>query len=266
MKYPSLLAGIFAFLAIQTAQAQMIGVDFSGGARTPISGTETAGVVAQQNWNNLSTTSGSLSSVIDNSNTTVSGLTVTWGTDGSNDFWPFGGGAFANPGDTNLFSDTLQSRTSTPDGTQPWRVTFSVTGITYASYDIYVYTAGNTGDVGLVNLNGTWSGNAPVGGTSTYFTQTGGAASSFIEANPAQTTYSTTAAAANYVLFTDVTGSSFTLNAQPGSNDGIVGFQIVDNATAVPEPSTCALLLMGVGLLGLSPLRGLVRRQALAVA
>jgi len=64
-----------------------------------------------------------------------------------------------------------------------------------------------------------------------------------------------------YVVFSDLTGSNFTLTDtySGGGTATLPGFQIVANVSAVPEPSTYALLLGGVVVLGFMVRRRQVR-------
>jgi hypothetical protein len=72
------------------------------------------------------------------------------------------------------------------------------------------------------------------------------AATSTDSANPTQ--------GANYVLFTGLTSSDVSFDLSSYTHDGnngsfIAGIEIVGATSAVPEPSTYALLLSGLGLL-----------------
>jgi len=109
----------------------------------------------------------------------------------------------------------------------------AISGITYGTYDIYVYfnsdTAGRVGTVGIGATTYDFStyGLPSVSGPNGLFlqtTDTGGA-------NPT----------ADYAVFTGLTGSSQTIFESTANGAGINGFQIV----ATPEPGTMALAVMG---------------------
>ena len=89
--------------------------------------------------------------------------------------------------------------------------------------------------------------------------------SSFLQATG--TTSATATPGANYAVFSNLTGSSFTLSAIPGPGGGspnanaawraeLMGLQIV--GVAVPEPSSLALLGAGLAIAGI----GLHRHSA----
>jgi hypothetical protein len=112
--------------------------------------------------------------------------------------------------------------------------------IPYASYDIIVYfsadVAGREGDV--TDLTTTFSFNTlgPV--------STSGSNALFVQTTDTAGTYLT---AANYAVFSGLSGASQTVRVQMRDNDewaGIAGFQVVE---FVPEPSSFTLL----GLCGL---------------
>ncbi|MDD5263095.1 MAG: PEP-CTERM sorting domain-containing protein [Methylacidiphilales bacterium] len=236
-----MLASDLLFAA--AAQAQLsIGIDFSG-AGTPIPATTSAGVVPQANWNNLSTTSGSLAAglVLDSSGAVASGVSASWGSNGSNTLFGFGSnftGADPNQtGDTDLYSQGLL----TFGGPGNWYGHITLTGITYATYDVYAYFSSNPSTSGLVNFNGT---------TLSGGLYTDGTTFNYSSANPSQYGSNYVAATgaggpANYAVLSGVTGSSLTVYESSG-NGSLVGIQIV---SAVPEPSTYTMLLGGLGLL-----------------
>ncbi|MEE8451542.1 MAG: PEP-CTERM sorting domain-containing protein [Thermoguttaceae bacterium] len=112
----------------------------------------------------------------------------------------------------------------------------------FPTYDVYAYLTGGTppgSKWGSITLNGS----STVDYIVRIFDGT------FIEATGNN--------AADYVVFRDVTGDSFTISGGGnGSGTGLAGLEVV----GVPEPST--LLLLGIGALGL--LAYALRRQKAA--
>lgn len=125
--------------------------------------------------------------------------------------------------------------------------TINLTGISYSLVDVYVYVGpGESGKYGNANYNGSVN----IGSTTYYYTNINNAADYVLGTDtvgPANV-----AAGADYVKFSNVSisGGSLKINLQAFNwgNTGIYGFQIVD-VSAIPEPSTYALLLTGVLLL-----------------
>jgi hypothetical protein len=114
--------------------------------------------------------------------------------------------------------------------------TVTLSAIPYSSYDIIVYFSGDTTgrgatlNVGSTTYDFTAMGTAAIAGGNALFTQ-------------ATDTTGSSPTAANYAIFTGLTGSSQTLDfiASVAGAGGISGFQIV----AVPEPSSMALAVVG---------------------
>ncbi len=208
------------------ASAASIGINF--GSNRPggeIAPTETAGVVAQANWNNAPNQNGSTSditgpvagTVVDDSNA-ATGVTVNWSA--SKATWN-ANNSFTG-GDAKLMKGYLDSK-----GTN----TVTVSDIDYAAYHVYVYVGQDKVSTGSMSIS-----NAA---TTYYFTTQGNGASSFVEATA---TAPNDAATSNYMIFSNLTGASFTITE--GSVDGtpgMFGMQIVE----VPEPATMAMLAAG---------------------
>ena len=146
-------------------------------------------------------------------------------------------------------------------GPNPPNDGFTLTNIPYSNYSIYVYfssdTAGRTAFItdGTVTQVGTGNGDAtqntfvPNGATTYDFSTIGPAETSGANALFVQTTdTSGLYPAADYAVFSGLTGASQTVTLQSLVNDGwggIAGFQVV----AVPEPMTLSTLGLGALLL-----------------
>ena len=218
-----------------TISGVAMGLDFSGGG-TAIPATTSAGVLPKLNWNNLANDApGSLSTIVDSTGAVVSGSGAAWTSHsgGSNTLHAFGD-KFPSTGDIDLFSSSWEVYSATPGANTPWGGAFTVTGIPYSTYDVYVYTEGVAGQAGLINLNGTFPADGdPTGGTTFEFTELGNTMNSYIAA--------TGAGGANYAVFPGIEGSSVVANARAaGSNGGIVGVQIVDTSAPALSSSTSA--------------------------
>ncbi len=128
----------------------------------------------------------------------------------------------------------------------------TLTQIPFAQYDIIVYfsadVAGREGDVtdGATTFSFNTVGPASVSGTNALFAQTTDVLGSY-------------ATAANYAIFSGLSGVSQTITVQMRDNDewgGIAGFQVV---SAIPEPASAAALM---GVLALVPAFARRRRRA----
>ena len=230
MKSYYIIPGIVALTALG-AQAASIGVNFGAG-RSSLAVADSAGVVAQQNWNNASGKSGNIGALVDDTGA-ASGAAVVWQSD---EEWSDGSPVEPNG---KLLKGWIAEQ-ATPGSPS----TIDVTSIPYAQYDLYFYLSHDRSfeDVRLTEANGA-------------FPQFDAVENNPNLSNPVVWTEQTTSAttAGNYVHFRGLTATdlSITLGAVDvnynggGSNDrnAINGLQIVE----VPEPS--ALLLGLAGLL-----------------
>lgn len=214
------------------ANAASIGVNFGsdytgGGGVLNLAPTDSAGVVAQQNWNNAAgANSGAALNLIDDSGAATT-ASVVWS---SNNLW--GGGAAATA-DEKLMAGWLD------DGVAGASVT--VSNIPYALYDVYVYFSADNGNAG----NG---GHAVIDGAS--FNSVG----VFTNLNAGNGTFfnghvdgSTGAVDPSYHLAAGLNNATLTVTSTrpAGFRGAIAGVQIVD---VIPEPASVALLGLG-GLL-----------------
>lgn len=212
-----------------SAQAQVVSLKY-GTELIPSGGQ--AGAVLAPNWNNSASSSYSVSGsgLLDNSGVaTTIGYTLstpqTWGG------WSIGATPSQDADGSYNKLMLNQYLNSAPNfgNTE----SLSLSGISYGSYDLYVYfssdAAGRNQSITL--------------GSTTYdFSTVGAAATSGANALLTQST-STTGAnpTADYVIFSGLTGGSQTVNINSQSGGGITAFQVV----GVPEPGTMALAALG---------------------
>jgi hypothetical protein len=225
------LFAVAAILAVgmQISQAQnAIGINMAGrqwsiGGNTPmtVNASDTAGVVPQKNWNNVmldGANSGGLAQigspnagvVSDNSGAATS-LTFTYTQGGNATEWAV---------DKTIHTGNQQLLDGYWD-IQSANGTISIGDVAYGVYDVYVYVSSDgNGRTASVNLNG---------GSQTYLLTD--ASGYNYAAGLIQATATTQGSAANaqYVLFTNVTGSSFQVAlSNYGSDVGVAAVQIVD--------------------------------------
>ncbi|MGC6427541.1 MAG: lamin tail domain-containing protein [Akkermansiaceae bacterium] len=218
-----------SFLAMQLVSGDSIGVNFGAGRTdASLAANDSAGIIAQTNWNNASGASGSLNSLNDDSGAN-SGASITWATD---EQWSAG----TNPADDN--GRLLNGWVSSNNGTD----SINITGIPYSTYDLYLYynhdrasedvlieESGNAFPDFLAHENDT-NINAPV----TFTRQTESAAT-----NPSAT--------GNYAQFEGLTSSSLNLvlsaAGSAGSSDrgAITGLQIVETVVTPGLPEVVAI-------------------------
>jgi hypothetical protein len=215
---PILLA--FAAFASATLHAQLVSIDFSNGS-VP-SGAAAIGSPGDV-WNGLpqgdNLAGGSYSGFVDSTGAPVAGLSLAFGSLSPSDSY----GSY--PGDGGLAGSPLFDQYRSFFDNATGSITFTLSGLTAASYDVYLYAQGDS------FTNGT-------------NTMTIGLASDAM--NTSHTTASLTAGV-NYASILGVVPTAGTLAIQlSGSGNYVVanGLQI----QAVPEPSTWAALA-GAGAL-----------------
>ncbi len=272
-------AGLALAASAASLQANSIGVNYTGAGSFgqtqaqatggySLAPTASAGyaAVAQYNWNNttISYTDGNgynnnglLSTVVDSTGATISGMSVA---------------TTVNTSDSSYTGDPLKLYPNS--GTAGWGFSgnnltmlegavypspkITISGIPYSSYDVYVYMAapGGNGATGAVTIGANSGGT--VDSTSEFFYDYGWPNGAFIQSTATSSASNT--AVSNFVLFTGNTASNITLIADAsGWNTGLAAFQIVNTGSALPEPAT--LGLMALGGLGVS-LIGRKRRTA----
>jgi len=216
-----------------------ISIDFQGGSAangTPsaMAATEYAGQVLVTNWNTAAGVSGTVSSLAQSDGTTAT-ASVTWA---CNNTWSTP--ITESPGDYRMmigYLDTSSSSTTT--------VTVANLPSAYINngYSVYVYCDGDNG-------THTKTGVYTIGSTMISATDNGGVnfSGSYVQANNS---------AGNFVVFTNLTSSSFTLTAVGGSSDGggvrapVNGIQIVAKTPSAPvgltPPKLGGLTITGGG-------------------
>jgi len=255
--------------AVSTSSGASIGVNFvvnfyseiggegSDGNLGELVGGDLAGAAgyAQQNWNNAVmiqayTTQGPFSSLIDSAGNPVPLATVlvSAGQPGSGDLWfstnTQGSGADDDANDRLMRNGIHMSQAGGP----PMNTTHTVTvaNIPYGNYDVVVYY--NQSD----SLNSTPTVDFSVDALTGDASYSASVATAYDDSGSTITTN-------NHHVFTGLTGNTLTItqfwpNVDPDGGfqavGGLVGFQIVEAASAVPEPSTWALGLIGLAGLG----------------
>lgn len=229
-------AALFAAAGSWSASAEgqvAIGVNFVAGFGANDGGavTGTAGVFAQSNWNNVGPRSsspaadnggngefdaaGSVVDLLDSSGATTS-ASVTWQADNT---WASSNPTIDND-DERLMDGYLDNSASLPDTL----VAFSA--IPFAAYDVLVYVGSDgNGRTGAIQIN-----NDPMSAT-WYRTSTGAGdfagSGDYVRATARS---EGDAASANYVLFSQLSGSELSIQTLRGTNNsGIHGVQIVQS-------------------------------------
>ena len=203
----------------------IISVDFVGGVpgsdRTikAMAASESAGVKPATYWNSAPGSAGTLSSLVSAAGT-LSAASITWNS-------PFRSGIdsgtyslyFADaPGDVRMMNGYLD-----PSSASVSPATIDVTGLAApmsSGYDVYVYCYGQ------IATPVTRTSQYAIGSTTHTVTQKGPSAAAF-----AGYTLAPEQGDGNYVVFRNVTGTGFTLTAQPGTDSmlraPVNGIQIV---------------------------------------
>jgi hypothetical protein len=202
-------------LTISAAGTQSsIGIQFQGSG-TALLSTDSAGLstVAQTNWNVLTGASFSTSGLANSSGATTT-LTLSGSANGG--YWA--GGSSASPaGNSKLASGELYN-------TWPSSPTLTVANIPYAKYDVYLYAGIDaTGRNETIALT-------PSGGAAQYYsftTEGGGSAWTAATSTWNGSGTAPSLPSANYVHFTGLTASSFTIAWGAPGNGGLNGIQIV---------------------------------------
>lgn len=211
-----LVAALAIMVSAQPACAQVISAAFPVIAANEMAAGDIAGVIPVGNWNNVAGVPG----LIDDSGAVAADYSFAFGVAGGG---PGDNAWTVNPvGNNKMMAGHIYST--------PSPVTMTVTGLTYAEYDVYVY----------YNADGLTDNyqDAIVNGITKTVYENGTSNSSFVE--------SIGGSNGNYVLFEGVTGSTMSLVMNVNTSGAtaysyLTGVQIA----AVPEPTTLGLLAAG---------------------
>ncbi|HEY7115969.1 MAG TPA: PEP-CTERM sorting domain-containing protein [Tepidisphaeraceae bacterium] len=270
-----LLAAAMGLLPASVSQAAVIGIDFFGGgggggvAATQMGATESAGAIPSTNWNSLTNNTQATPQALMDSTGAATTATVTWN---SNNTWNIPG--TDTPGDLRMMKGYLDAADfSTAPAPPASGNTTTVTvagvpaGIASSPYSVIVYYDGDNGGsnrTGKFSISGALTGNATLYGRDAANATFNGVylqGQTPVDPLNGDTTMvdgNATAAllvpAGNFMVFTGLTGDTFTLSAQSyvasdnTNRASVNGIQIVSGT--VPEPATLSILgLAAVGLI-----------------
>jgi hypothetical protein len=229
---PAVLGLMGLSLTARDTHADSIGVHFSadGSPAFTLAAGTSAGVVPQTNFNNIT---GSLGTgvALRNNNGAATNATLTFGAGGINAFF-----ATSVGGDETLNNSSVFSAAGNPSN-------FTLNNISYDRYDIYVYTLSFGGANQQTTLGTTsFYGTSPVPNAPGYVDNNTATPYTYTQAT-SQVSYTP---GANYVRFSGLTGStqSFSVTGLGGAGS-VGGFQIVQTVPT-PEPSTYAMMALGL--------------------
>ena len=244
-----LTAAGFLLSGVSTAQAASIGISFDGGRNTAqatsdaLAPTSVAGVVPQANYNVYTAQNQAAASVLNNDQGTATLAMITYSSTAA----PYAATSNTPAGGTtpSTFDEALNN------GGIYSAPTVNITNVPYASYNVYAYTL-NDHSTGTFSVTLT----PTVGSAQTIFgvnpnasdsTHVDGNAATAYVYTPATGATSGAANSGDYVVFTGLTSTGFTLTTtNTAGNASLSGFQIV----SAPEPGTLGFLAIGgLGLL-----------------
>jgi hypothetical protein len=186
------------------AASSAISINFQGTAPSSMTSSETAGVLVVSNWNNATLASNSFNNLVDSGGNATS-ASATWNADG------IGATAASNdPGDSKMMKGYLDVTNGSTGTVVVTNLPFSISS---NSYNVLVYFDSASGSAHWV-MQFTLGSASYFGRDNTFFAGTYSASTATSDSGISTPT-------ANYVLFTNVSGNSFTLTATPGfASDG----------------------------------------------
>jgi len=216
------------------SRAASIGVDFATSGIGQLNPTDVAGlpVDAQSHYNDVIATGSNIALVDSNGSATTATLTIT---SGNFSIWasgPVGTDETLNTGFVGSSSGALS---------------FTLSGIPYASYSIVVYDMDQFSGEGITIGSTTYYGGAVSNTTGTGYIDRN-ASTPFTYTQATSTSSGSPTAAETYTLFNGLSGATQTITATAngGTQNAISGFQIVPT----PEPGSAGLFALGsVGML-----------------
>lgn len=248
-----LIAATVTTLGVLNAHAESYGLHFLGTTTDPVTGT--AGVFPIGNWNNygVNPTATPTVNAVNNSAGMLSTTTLTISGPGAQNGYRTTGNAALTGGNASLengYFDAGGIGGQAATGTGATAVTFTLTGLTSAAYNIYIYDAGDNARPGNIGdglpdytINGTDYFTAILGGAFTTFTQ-GQTQSTELSAVPSTLT------PGNYILVSGVVptaGGTITITANNDNRTFRSPVDGIELVGVVPEPSTYALVALGLG-------------------
>jgi hypothetical protein len=240
MRWISSLAAASVVIAASTAaHAISVGVNFAGGGNNTspavnLGPGETAGVVPQSNFNNVAGGAAGSGIALVNNTGAATGMVLAY-TAGGN-YSAVGGLAIAPAtGDEKLNTGFIFGSANV-----------TVTGIPFTTYDVYVYELNDAaGRIETTTLVAPALAQGPFFGSSATPTDAGhvdqNAATAYVYTQAVATAVASPTPNADYVRFTNLTGSTLNFTTSATGNGFLNGFQIVQ----VPEPTGLALLVIG---------------------
>ena len=252
------LGGLLLSSAAVHAQTNIISFSFSGNPNTPqiVQPQLSAGVVSAPNFNTDNGGNSGGGYPLTYSDAMDSGASVSaYNSYDSQNNNLAKNANYSTDGNQQLMNGFIESG---PSAAANAAATVTVDAVPFTTYSLYVYAY--NGSLSSPGTIGTYT--VTPSGSLTGTSQDAMLQSTFDPANPF--TQATATTAGDYLLFTGLTGSSFTLTANRTTGDTssttfipIDGFQIVATPAAVPEASTTVSLglLLALGLGGFAVAR-----------